>query len=443
MSPKKPQLLRLAVALYSFELCVLLAWLAFYKKADTALHVFLVSRPGIVLLLALVGLIVATGFIVSAYYRDRDDPAHRFRLVVLLNLFTVIVAGGLGETLIRVVSTPPQGQWRKAYLVPDPLVGWTVGRSRVSANRLYVSSTEGIRSGTPDFSFADVDSKYRIALVGDSYSFSQDVNYESSWGYDLQQKLGQDFLVLNFGVNGYGLDQAYLRYRRDVVPWKPNVVVLGLIQHDLRRLLTVYSFISFPSWQFPFAKPRFIFRDGELSLLNTPLPTPEQLFSLPAITDLLHLHYEKAYHDWEWQEQWYHGSHGLRFLTSRFQRWPKKGPAFSAQTIEALSRAILQAFRALAQRHGSTSLLVYFPSIGAGDFSDSAPPANRESHGLGKRLVADAGMPHVDLTACLRSVDATKRFVPGKPHYASPGNEAIASCLVERVREAAVGKGRR
>ncbi len=60
----------------------------------------------LVLLLALVGLVVATGVIVSAYSRHRDDPTRPFRLVVLLNIFTVIVAGGLREALIRIVSTP-------------------------------------------------------------------------------------------------------------------------------------------------------------------------------------------------------------------------------------------------------------------------------------------------------------------------------------------------
>ena len=34
-------------------------------------------------------------------------------------------------------------------------------------------------------------------------------------------------------------DQAYLRYLRDVRPWRPQVVILGLIDHDLRRSMAV------------------------------------------------------------------------------------------------------------------------------------------------------------------------------------------------------------
>ena len=43
-----------------------------------------------------------------------------------------------------------------------------------------------------------------IALLGDSYVFASDVNYEDSWGHRLEQKLGSAVQVLNFGVPGSG-----------------------------------------------------------------------------------------------------------------------------------------------------------------------------------------------------------------------------------------------
>jgi hypothetical protein len=60
-------------------------------------------------------------------------------------------------------------------------------------------------------------------------------------------QLGPQVQVLHFGVDGYGVDQAYLRYQRDVRPWHPDLVILGFINHDLHRSLAVYSFVSFPS----------------------------------------------------------------------------------------------------------------------------------------------------------------------------------------------------
>jgi nucleoside-diphosphate-sugar epimerase len=34
--------------------------------------------------------------------------------------------------------------------------------------------------------------------------------------------------VLNFGVDGYSTDQAYLRYQRNVLPWRPLVSVADI-----------------------------------------------------------------------------------------------------------------------------------------------------------------------------------------------------------------------
>lgn len=40
----------------------------------------------------------------------------------------------------------------------------------------------------------------------------------------MDQLLGEEVQVLNFGVSGYGVDQAYqLRYEKDAKRWKPKV----------------------------------------------------------------------------------------------------------------------------------------------------------------------------------------------------------------------------
>jgi lysophospholipase L1-like esterase len=70
--------------------------------------------------------------------------------------------------------------------------------------------------------FAAVPAKRRIAVVGDSFTFGLEVRYEDTWPYQLERALGPEFRVLNLGVDGYGVDQAFLRYRRDVLAWRPE-----------------------------------------------------------------------------------------------------------------------------------------------------------------------------------------------------------------------------
>ena len=48
-----------------------------------------------------------------------------------------------------------------------------------------------------------------LSLYGDSYTMSSDVDHVQAWGNALSELLG--CRVANFGVGGYGVDQAYLR----------------------------------------------------------------------------------------------------------------------------------------------------------------------------------------------------------------------------------------
>ena len=76
-------------------------------------------------------------------------------------------------------------------------------------------------------------------------------------GHHLERQLGPAVPVLNFGVDGCGLDQTYLRCRRNVRGWKPRVVLISLMGHELLRTMAVYPFVSFrwppcvvkPSWR--------------------------------------------------------------------------------------------------------------------------------------------------------------------------------------------------
>ena len=140
--------------------------------------------------------------------------------------------------------------------------------------------------------------------MGDSYTFCQDVNYEDSWGYHLERQFGGTAQVLNFGVPGYGIDQAYLRYLREVRTWRPDVVILAFISHDVLRTTMVYYAVSFPSSRLPGAKPRFVLKDDRLTLLNKPLPSYETVVRTQAVEGLPFVEYDKGYRPSDWCAHW-------------------------------------------------------------------------------------------------------------------------------------------
>ncbi len=108
-----------------------------------------------------------------------------------------------------------------------------------------------------------------VALFGDSFTFSSEVSDDAAWGNVLARRLG--CRVANYGIGGYGTDQAYLRFLEQDVG-SGAVVILGIFEDNLRRnvnqhrsLLTGKSIVGF--------KPRYkVDRRGQLELVPIRLP---------------------------------------------------------------------------------------------------------------------------------------------------------------------------
>src|SRR5262249_43884910 len=317
-----------------------------------------------------------------------------------------------------------------SYLIYDNLLGWTVGPNRRSANGLYFNSMEAIRSPRPNIAFANIPATFRIALVGDSFTFGLEVKYEESWGHLLEHSLGPEFQVLNFGVDGYGVDQAYLRYYRDVRPWHPNLVIFGLINQDFYRTMAVYTFVSFPEWEFPFAKPRFVVRGGQLATLNVPLPLPDVIFSKDSIEDLPFIEYDMGYNRTDWQWHYYHLSHLARFVVSRWPRWEAPTGEVSDAAMLSINSEILRSFVKLATAEGSTPVIVYFPS--RRDFLPNFSPSEGATN-FAQSVFRAAGIEYIDLTQCIMEINGPNRFIVGHPHYSPQTNAVVAKCLHEAI----------
>lgn len=320
------------------------------------------------------------------------------------------------------------------YVVPDPELGWTVGPSRATPDGMYASSAEGVRSAQPGVAFAARRPPLRIALVGDSYTFAKEGPFEDSWGAMLEEALGPDTQVLNFGVDGYGIDQAWLRYARDVRPWKPDLVLFGFIQHDMYRTAAVYPFIGF-GWDYPFAKPRFTLADGQLTLLNMPLPDAQGIAATPDVAALPFVNWDLGYRGTDWR--WRTGSPPLlgRLAGVALPRWTRDAPEVSPASVTAVSAALLAQFLRTAAAEGTPARILYFPSKGAGDFGRTVRADSRIAH----RMLAEYRIPHVDLTGCVAPVGEGRRYLPGRSHYTRAANAAVAGCVEVLVREMAPG----
>jgi hypothetical protein len=451
----------LLVLLFLLEASMVIILKTLHMKGERTIEVFALSTMGLVFLGASLVLLVTGVVLIHLYRSHRRSPSHYFRLILALNLVTVFLMMVAGETIVRagsriyrdgevfgnVALVPKNWELTKAhyrallekargdlsYLIYDARMGWSVGPNRRSANGLYRSDPNRIRVPEEGVAFSMDERNTTIALVGDSYTFGEEVKYEDSWGYHLNQLLGGEVQVLNFGVPGYGVDQAYLRYEKDAKRWKPKVVIFGLFSHDLRRTLTVYPFLAHQHWDMPFSKPRFVLSNGTLEMMNEPPPGPEAIFSHPSIVELPSLGLDYAYKESLWQHRIYHASYLYRLFVSLFSSQLAEVPDYADEALLSINTAIIKAFVRAAAQDGTIPVTVYFPEKGELETS--------RLHG--ERVLHDARIGYVDPTPCLLEVNPADRYMSGG-HYAPAAGAAVAKCLLpviqDALRQAGVGQ---
>lgn len=167
---------------------------------------------------------------------------------------------------------------KAAYRVYDPGLGWTLGKNGTDGD-LYFSNADGYRCSKEEYlnSLHDVtrnskSERYDVICIGDSFTHGDEVLYEQTWPYYLAKATGKK--TLNLGVGGYGIDQAFLRYKYAHVTGQ--TIILGLISGDLERATTQIYNLTGGGLK---TKPIFSFQNNEVSIFNSPSIYGESLES--------------------------------------------------------------------------------------------------------------------------------------------------------------------
>ena len=106
----------------------------------------------------------------------------------------------------------------------------------------------------------------RVTVFGDSYAAGSEVDDTAAWGNQLALLAGSR--VGNFGVPGYGTDQAYMRYLARAADPAPVVILTHLSEGIMRNLTRNWDLITHASHYA--MKPRFVL-DDRGALLEVPL----------------------------------------------------------------------------------------------------------------------------------------------------------------------------
>lgn len=306
--------------------------------------------------------------------------------------------------------------------VYDGDLGWVTRPFAAWQGDRYAADAEGARIPAPGAASDAMPGDVRIAIFGDSFTWGDGVDHADTWGAVLERALrerGVPARVRNFGVGGYGMDQAWLRFEKEVPAWRPQHVVFGLQPENARRNLNMIRPLYQRNTGAPFSKPRFLLEHGKLRLVNHPALPPDALPELFAHFERWPLApYEAFYTPLRRERPALPRLFSL--LTARLAARPDEMDALSPGTEGGdLAAAIVDGFAADVAASGARFHVLVLPT--------RALLAGREDPAPLRRLLAalSARHPVVDpsdaLAAALRAQGPEAFFADGG-HYAAEGH---------------------
>ena len=299
------------------------------------------------------------------------------------------------------------------HTVYDPLLGW-VNQPNLSIPHLYgpdrhVSINNLGFRGTDVINPEDPNGSCRIIVSGDSFTFGYGVDDHDTWAAQLSRR-APACEILNMGLGGYGLDQAYLWYRRDGATLPHDLHLFAFITENFRRM-SRDRFMGY-------GKPVLTAREGQLVVENVPPPRPvatsRRAARYRAFVQRLHL---------------------VQLVQGQLDRWRgERLQQWGRQVQEAIVLTFVELHR-LHAAAGRSGVLVYLPV--EKDYRSGDSNAWRS---LLAREAAARGWTLIDLVKELRALPAEDiaplfiqtdddRFRGSKGHYTEAGNEWVAATL--------------
>lgn len=355
----------------------------------------------------------------------RLDPLLRLLLILAIlrlwlavgwkNLLLVGISTGLallaGEFMVRLLN-PPLAQPNMVQIHrPSAQLDWELVPEASGVGVLG----ETIRINQAGFRdrphpLEKPEGAWRIAVMGDSFTFAMGVDLEQSFHQVLAANLAESYPsteILAFGVAGYQLWQHLALLRHRVLDYQPDVVVLALFLDDIER---PRSPVGQAGWapHNPFVE------------LLPPLENPSRLWTLLGnINRLLEVRY-----------RYQRGADHLKGIEARrtavdefyqqvqFGKLPPQNYQDFADTLAS--------FVSEVRSSGARCLLAYIP-----DASQLHQPRRQDINARIDALARELEVGFVDFTPSFESVEdpAALYLFPLDAHTSATGHRLMAQTL--------------
>ena len=292
-----------------------------------------------------------------------------------------------------------------------------------------------------------------ITLYGDSFTYGSDVLDQDTWGNILSNRT--QCRVGNYGVPGYGTDQAFLRFQKNFGDTAP-VSILGIFPHNILRNVNQYRYLLAPSTKSIFGfKPRFVLEADQLRLAPLPTPSFSDLQSLGS--HMLQILPDEGFLPGNGagpvpNEGFPYSLIALNlFLNERVQSWIQRKPSWEnfiqqEHTAGALevTVAVVKAFMVECIKRGKNCFVITFPSPSSyKKFKSTGIPSLEP---LLKNLT-EIGTPYLNSESYLsaqlgeRSICELLADIQGcVGHFNSEGNKMVAEIVSNYIAENSILK---
>ena len=336
---------------------------------------------------------------------------------VVITIATLLLLEGSASLYLFsrdwLLARPPSVAVRP-HTVHDTLLGWVNEPGYAKPDEYgpgigLTFTAQGARANGAA-ALGDASSRATVVCSGDSYTLGAGVADDRHW-CGLLERLVPGIRTVNFGEAAYGLDQSWLRYRRDGVPLAPRVHVLAITESSLERSVDG----SLDGW----SKPYLTLESGKVSVRNVPLPAqdPDALRRVAASRAVDELRVVQE--------------------VRRFRGYDRPAAAAAAadERLPLFERAIDE-LAAADRARGGTLMLVYLPTGRTARRVDLVERRQRLA-----AIAQQRGIPFIDLTPRLHalradSLDLTFITRPGPTspagqagQYSRLGHELIARAI--------------
>ena len=319
----------------------------------------------------------------------------------------------------------------------DSTLGWIQRPNSQSEDGRYYHNSMRIRTlPSVEYSILPQNDTLRIAIFGDSYSYGSQVPFENTWGYYLEDNLtkaGIDVEVMNFGAGAYGMDQAFLRWKKVGYKFHPHLVIFGLQMENVKRNVNLIRPLYAHSTKTPLAKPRFILNGGGLELINIPVVPPEQVpYILENFEAWEFAEYETFYRPENYQDNFWLQSKLVSFTLAAISREDTESYFYDLNEEPAqLTLRIIQEFRHDVEENGGKFLIVHLPT--QYHLADILKDGKLRYSEMLDKMDEDHEVIHPEQNLLEEAENVSLDALFTKRHYAANANKVIADAITKYV----------